>query len=721
MHSLSLLSSRRMRLLYLAEFVEPLLSSTGSRYLAAYVHELTPLVTGAVLQADFIGTSSTFERRILRLMDDITVLFPDVAETPGWKQAQNALSVQLTKSLEWLNGKEVASLSEWSGRSDTVWVPFVERERLLKNSPLMFGTPLRMGVAVSVSGERAGEDEIRMGEFDTAEPIHPDHLTAALKAAKQLALVVAPHGRVPSFKVSCTIDSPGVLEGESLLCGFAAAALCGILQALEHKEEYAFREDVAITGRINEKGEILPVEESGLRTKVEACLYSPVRVLVVPKEQEDLCSMHLTSVAVHADRPPGRQGSHLRIIGAFTLADVFNNRLLIASHTTPAITRIARKAWKRRRPLAAILFFGMAVAIGRLLYGPIDKIPVGGHFGASELILENESGQSLVELPVGKRGVAVGTIALSGRTGAFAIVPIKEDRETDYRCFYPAADSVGSLFEIRCWSSKRREILWRHPLDVVLKFPLHPTPEEKAFTVRQLVAGDFARDGSTNVIVAATGSGFGSIVVMLDGLTGATRGLYAHPGHLASMATMDFDDDGISEICLCGMNNAYDNQACLVVLDPRSLSGYGPVRDEYALEGLAPAHHRAYVLIPPTIVGGAFHRKQGTTSAVSVFMSQDGRKALQIQVVDINLLDKDCFATTVANYYLTFNARLEPVSMLTANDYDKLAENLFEDGKIAFLPKKNPRYQDDFFKTLLYWDGTGWEHHTTLTPAPGPK
>jgi hypothetical protein len=59
--------------------------------------------------------------------------------------------------------------------------------------------------------------------------------------------------------------------------------------------------------------------------------------------------------------------------------------------------------------------------------------------------------------------------------------------------------------------------------------------------------------------------------------------------------------------------------------------------------------------------------------------------------------------------------------MLTASDYDKVAENLFDDGKMAFLPKKNPRYQDDFFKTLLYWNGTGWEHHAILTPAPRPK
>ena len=78
--------------------------------------------------------------------------------------------------------------------------------------------------------------------------------------------------------------------------GMAAGIVCRLLRALEHKEEYAVADNVAITGRIDESGRLLPVDEAGLRVKVEACVYSPVGVLVVPKEQEDICRKFLHSI-----------------------------------------------------------------------------------------------------------------------------------------------------------------------------------------------------------------------------------------------------------------------------------------------------------------------------------------------------------------------------------------------------------------------------------------
>jgi hypothetical protein len=705
-HSLSLLSSRRMRLLRVAEFAEPLLTPSTYRYLAAYVHELAPIITAAITRADFSGTPVAFAQRLLDLMDGVSRHFPDIGAMADWRHAHEELNTHLARSRGWLHNKGVTSLPKWSGRSDTVWVPFVERERLLKNSPSLFGTPLRMRVHVTPRVGGHGEDEIRVGEFESADAAR---FFPSLRAAKQLALLVAPHAKISPVRVTCTIDTPGLLEGESLFGGFAAATVCGVLQAIEHREDYAIRDDVAITGRIDEKGDFLPVEECGLRAKVEACIYSPVRILVVPKEQEAPCNALLTSMLAREATAPHRSDGPLRIIGASTLGDVFNNRLLIASHSIPAPVRIARRVWKQRRPIAAVLFVSMALAIGRLLYGPIDKIPLSGHFTGGELVLQNRDGQSLATLRVGERAASLGAQRGAESAGIFAIVPVHNAGEMDYRCVFAAAESTASPFEIRCWSRNRHEILWRYPLTVALKFPVHPTPEEKAFSIRQLIAGDFANDGSTDVIVLATGSGFATIVVELDLLTGTSRGIYAHAGHLTSMEAIDFDNDGKSEICLCGMNNAFGNEACLVVLDPREIAGHGPIRNEYAIAGFPPAHHRAYVLIPPSIVGGVFHRLPGTTRAKSLHVTQDGARQLQVNVVDVDLFEKDCFATTTANYYLTFNSRLEPSSMLTANDYDKLAENLFDDGKIAFLPKKNRGYQDVFFRSLLYWNGKGWE------------
>jgi hypothetical protein len=708
-HSLSLLSSRRLRLLRLAEFAEPLLDQDAVRFLAAYLQEFIPPLTDALLHTDFTGTPASFGRRLSSLMERLTSLFPDIEESPDWVKAKQKLMDQLQESGETLKRKGTAREPSPPGRINGVWLPFVERERILAETVPQFGTLRLMEVEVRPLPEAQGADEIKLDDVDTFEPGIQEGFLRAMKAAREWAATASPHTRLEPMKVICKIDLPGQLAGDSLLGGFAAAAACALLKSISHREEYGLREDVAVTGSINEKGELLPVDRSALRVKVEACLHSPIRILVVPRAQEALCAEHLKGALEKEDFGAGEIGEPLKIVGVSALADILNNRLLVSSRNIPTLLRAGRQVWRRRRSLAVIIFAAMALIIARLITGPIDKVPVTGHFAGNQLVLENRGGQLLSSLDVGERVASIAALCVDGPFGMFALARVSRSGETDDLCFYPAAESSGTLFEVRCWSARRRDILWRLPLNVTLRFPRHQSPVERVFTIRQIIAGDLRNDGSNSLFVLANGSGFASIVVEINVTSGAIRGMYVHIGHLEAMQAIDFDQDGIKEICLCGMNNAFGRQACLVVLDPRNISGHGPLKDEYEVEGIEPARHRACVLIPPTIVGNAFRHLSTATKARSLYTTQDGSHQIKLLISDVSQLSSDCFSTTTADYYLTFNSRIEPSEMLTGNDYDKLAENLLEEQKIPYLPKKTPGYQEAFFHTLAYWEGGAWK------------
>jgi hypothetical protein len=709
--ALSLLTSRRMRLLRLAEFAEPLLTRDASRFLDAYLHEFLPPLADALIHVDLTGTPPSFGRRIQKLVDALAAYFPDINQSADWMRAIQALNDQLSASAGTARAKESPRTPGSPGRLNGVWLPFVERERILTEIDPLFGTVRLLEVDVRPSSEAHSGDEVRLDGVDTIDDPTQQGFLRALKAARAWAASAAPHTRFGPVKVICNIDFPGQLAGDSLLGGFAAAAACGLLKSVAHREEYQLKGDVAITGSINDDGTLIPVDSAALRVKVEACLHSAIRILVVPREQEAFCLAHLKAARAGeglSDSP----ADQLKIAGVSTLDDILNNRLLVSSRNIPFLLRAGRRAWKRRRPFAVLLFAVMALIIARLVTGPLDKVPVTGRFTADQLLLENRAGESIAALTVGERISAAAAVCPAGPAGCYAIIHLSPPSgPNEDLCFYPAAESIGSPFEVRCWSATRRAPLWRMPLTLTLSFPRHSSPVERVFTIRQLIAGDFCNDGSTRIFVLANGMGFASTVLELDQTNGAIRSMYVHVGHLEEMEAIDFNQDGIKELCLCGMNNAYGKQACLVVLDPRNISGHGPLRNEYEVDGIAPAHHVAYVLIPPTVVGNVFRHLPTATKARSLFTTQDGKNQIKLSISDVDDLPNDCFSTTTAKYYLTFNNRIEPTEILTGNDYDKLAENLVEEGKIPFLPKSTPGYTEAFFHTLLYWDGNAWKTH----------
>jgi len=510
------------------------------------------------------------------------------------------------------------------------------------------------------------------------------------------------------------MDQPELLEGNSLEAGLAAGIVCQLLRAAEHGEEYATRQDVAITGRIDETGRLLPVDEAGLRVKVEACLFSPMRILVVPREQEALCNEFLSRSRLSFE--PSLSGSRstspvsFDVVGASSLEDIFNNRLLTVVREVRLHRRLARRIWKRRRPVAALSLLGMAILIARLAYGPLDKNPTQGRFVGNMLIVENRHGEKLREIPVGEHAVLnANTVTDGGQSKHLDVFSdVDSDGVNDIIWAQAREKGAGDRYEVVCWSSREDRELWRTPIDIHLQFPEKPSGNDAFYTVLQMAAGDFDNDGVPEVIVSARSTFFAHIVLELNGRDGTIKGTYVHIGQLLSLETADLDGDGITEILVCGINNAYE-QACLAVLDPRHLGGHGPLTDRYRLDSIPPARHRAYFLIPRTLVGEAYHGLSKSNKATDVVARDNVRRRVSVQILDVSELPNNCSQVTQATYFLFLDRTLTPTEMETGDDYDILSRRLAEEGKIPFRPDLNQTYMKQYMNSLLYWTGAAWK------------
>ncbi|MBA3975969.1 MAG: hypothetical protein C0504_17320 [Candidatus Solibacter sp.] len=87
-----------------------------------------------------------------------------------------------------------------------------------------------------------------------------------------------------------------------------------------------------------------------------------------------------------------------------------------------------------------------------------------------------------------------------------------------------------------------------------------------------------------------------SVLLVVDSM-GKPRGEYWHPGHLNSVRTLDLDGDGIAEVIAGGVRHG-EEQAALIVFDPREVSGAAHLPDQRGFKRMSPGTERSILFFP---------------------------------------------------------------------------------------------------------------------------
>jgi len=612
---------------------------------------------------------------------------------------------EITDILDWM-------IAQWSpafkADGESTVVPVIERSLVGATGDAGEGGLRRLTMKI-LGTSREGRDEIDTDVRVIGAPqAAANVIQVPIMAARRLLLESHLKGAQKFFTGKIAFEAAPVLhEGNSANLAIAALFYCAVLRHTDQRLQYRLAVHVAMTGDLNEKGEILPVDQVTLGVKVKAAFFSWVECLVVPRSQLGEAE---TTIQELRKRYPHR---HLTIIGAGHLQEIFYDRRLTMRQRAGIAKHLARKAWRQKFTVGGLAVIALLLLIiGKLLYGPIDMNPVAAEFVEESLLVKNKYGDILDEIYIGVPTViSVTATRLHPGPQIVAFYDLDGDGCNEIIWGQGAIDQNKHSSFVYCKSLRKDSLFWSVPLRRTLDFPRNPDVTSDYFFPYNILAGDLDADGEPEVYVNALHNFFPAMVLKLEAKTGQELGHYIHLGHLNAMRGFDLNQDGITEILLGGTNNAY-NQACLVVLDPRFLQGHSPTTGDYVLDGYTIGLERTYLLIPSTIVGEALQGIQKRNLAQSIQIQGSTFFVDLLDVTPISDEKKSCFEVDQANLLAYFDFDLSIKNFGTADNYDLMARQLFRDRKISRLP--DYAYFESFKKEIRYWDGEGWRHEVVI-------
>lgn len=731
---LSFPSSARQRLFAIAAFLKMMTKSTISR--EPYLTELSEYLPNILAKADLTGCDP---EEVLLLHDVMTVFRDYAIDLKGIKLAAITLFAYAGEIAKAVSVLQEGNLQPWVTeiQTDPSIPPLIRLHQAVEKStdekatsvlnkieavwakalsaadrsvviPVVGHSLVRLQaekgdsglrrVSVELLGEsRNGKDQIHADVAVFGADTTPADIIAAPIAATR-SLMTEKYPEAANHFVAGKLvfeDEHAMHEGLSANLGIAALTYCAILRFSMQREYYQIRPAVAITGAIDEKGHVQEVTSETLPEKATAAFFSWIEYLVLPKSQLPVAEETLHRLT---EKYPHRT---LTLVGVTNLRDVFFDRRLSERVRVPLLKHAARKVWRRRVPIAAAVIVFLIVALWRVWYGPLDKNPVGFEFDGEMLFIKNKQGQTVDEIWVGETIARIGkdddlrrprrvfvTFADVDRDGMSEVIWVANYRPTTITC-----KKIGE-----------KTLLWSKGMEKTLSFPRNADVQGKEFAPDALIAGDFDNNGTPEVIFNARLTPFfPGIVMKLDAATGQELAHYVHIGHLVDMLPWDLDGDGVTEILLCGINNAL-RSACIVVLDPRFMSGHSPLTSEYQVDGYDPGTERAYIRIPRTVVGEAFSLRAKYNHARRIFYEDSTTFIVHFMDVSINAdRQEDRLSASLWGYFKT---DLTIASIGTGDDFDVLYEDLMTRGRIPRIDRG--LYMSEYQKSIRYWDGEIW-------------
>lgn len=135
----------------------------------------------------------------------------------------------------------------------------------------------------------------------------------------------------------------GCQTGTSSATGLAAISYCAILDYMDRREKQTLNPNTVITGKLDERGNVVSVDKESIKTKASATFFSWAKVMVVPSGQLKLFKDEFTEFQ---DDYPEREP--ITLVGINHLDDMFFDRRITRRIREPKIKFYLKKVWKNK-------------------------------------------------------------------------------------------------------------------------------------------------------------------------------------------------------------------------------------------------------------------------------------------------------------------------------------------------------------------------------------
>jgi hypothetical protein len=704
--TLPLVMSRRARMLKVCDFLEPLLAGSDKQFVTGYLPEIVQLIQRDLPHCGVEGTSEQFYLRIERLLIAIRSEAASLLDGESWERLVTQCASYRARA-HTLGMRPVQTPRKKARRRLTKKpiaprVPVVETEPLVPVLSGHFASVCPLVIEASRKQKKEKADSVYLELYADPDGAQKAMMDIASKAARAL-YEKSWDKRFPyTLNIHCSFGQQGTIIGGSSGLAAAAAIYCELVR-LDESTYISFLPGVALTGTVDEAGNVSAVDPEALEKKLEACLYASIQCVVVPKEQLGAAEAILAERA----RQDGVRAPDL--IGVSQLEEVFYDRRITYISVSTMPVRLLKRAWRYRRPLAILLLLVLAGIIVKMAILRRDDNPVFGEFQDESLIIKNQYGHVLDRQVVGS-GIVSWAADPNDKAGRMYQLRSFYDVDGDgtNEVFYVTRDKESGVSDkIVCRSISGHRLLWEKALNPPLNFPKNSDPVGKNFRIIGFYVFPINGTQEPKVFVYGNDIYFPSTIVRLDARSGNIEQTYIHVGQIGDVVVVDLDGDRLPELVGCATNNAFQS-AAIFSLEPQDISGWSPTNGEYIPDNYTLAHHKEYVLIPRTITGEALKHLYRRNGAISID-TDTSSKQLSVACNDLGInveIGEEPPRTRVvlnADIHVRFDYHLQPVSAGTSNNYDLAIDELLRRGWIKNKPDR--AYFSTYIKTFPRWNG----------------
>ncbi|MGQ9801953.1 MAG: hypothetical protein ACUVRL_09875 [Candidatus Saccharicenans sp.] len=585
--------------------------------------------------------------------------------------------------------------SGWS--EDSLFCPLVERGGLLQENRQ--ARLLLLESRCRRTGTAEGHNLVRFANLPAFSQEKSYLLaTDALEAAdyllkKSYGLQLPPCTLVFSFS-----EKNFIYSGESLGLPLAVLALSQKLVASERRFHFQYSQEAAFTGKVDMRGEVLRISPEALELKVKAVFYSGLRYLVVPSANLKEARGFLYSVLA---RHPWRK---LELIGVDSLKEILGDSRLCRKVKTPLVAHLARTMAPLIRR-GFLIFLGLGIIIAS--FAIISKNPSYHFWKIRHPVVIELHNSSLFARNPDKQLLWVFPLPRPFRPDSLQqkLRDLEGDGEEEILVSgdYLSEEKVSS--ELFCLK-KSGKLLWsyrpgRKVKTLTDEFSNH-------FLIKRFETADFnLQSREKSILLIANHVTWYPTQILLLNSTGKLLGEYWHAGHLGRSALLieDLDEDGWKEIIVGGTNNDFQ-QACLLVLDPRNISGCSPSsgNPDFQFADLQAGTQEYYLLLPRTTINQTMGLRNYTVS-IELFPEE---KILEVTTHEFS---KEGPCQMMYNFDFKFTP-------LFSRPTDMLTEAVKELVMSRVLPPHAETELRSLKDRIKYWDGRAWVTTPTRNKKP---
>jgi len=488
----------------------------------------------------------------------------------------------------------------------------------------------------------------------------------------------------------------GFCRGNSLGVALTIKFIEELLNLYNPKFIIESTDGLAITGGLDEFGNILSVGKKTISQKTELIFFSAINQFVVPKDDEPAAREKMNALkTIYPER-------NLKIVAVENLEDLLNRRNIVAIKQQKPIVRAGK--FIKQNIYSVFVVVILTILFTYLFALDFDDNPSFIIMDGKNAYIKNKNGKTLwsINYPTDDKYVLNDPRA---KQAYFRVIDIDEDGENEIIYIHPQISEIQGTTELEkiiCINKNKKE-LWSYRFaDTVFSEREDLPPIYGAKLI------DTITFNGKKILFCFSNNGpsFSSAVYGLELKTGKRipETLWGS-GHTMGAILKDINNDNISDLVMDGIDNGFEDGIILGV-ELSKMDGYRPTINEYRIKNKKQIEPIFYIRIPKIDYDRMMNFRTINISPNYIYYRENDKRIITniFSRQSYNLNSNDFFS--VCNIELDSNYRVADI--VIGNDFRVLRDTLVAHGKLNPPYTDTKEYKEIIKNSILYWKNGKW-------------